>query len=245
MSSIISCTPFAAHLPKLHLCPADKQRGGVGGGKSRSTERNMVRRVPNRRDRRPQENGGPKNKRARRSTSDQEEDSNSEDEERQEAMVNEKNKKTNGEVEAAPTIKKEEEISEQVDPNKPRDTEKGTGLTNGVKVEEDDEQSQERCHVNGEIKKEEVELEQSGIKPYKDSPKPYTELPTQTPAQMEQVSVTMTTTESNRDVEQKPNVQSESSQPAADVPPPQPVKRKCECSELEEMSSDMWDCENE
>ncbi|KAE8298028.1 Rho GTPase-activating protein 39 [Larimichthys crocea] len=208
----------------IHVKPFIKERGGVGGGKSRSTERNMVRRVPNRRDRRPQENGGPKNKRARRSTSDQEEDSNSEDEERQEAMVNEKNKKTNGEVEAAPTIKKEEEISEQVDPNKPRDTEKGTGLTNGVKVEEDDEQSQERCHVNGEIKKEEVELEQSGIKPYKDSPKPYTELPTQTPAQMEQVSVTMTTTESNRDVEQKPNVQSESSQPAADVPPPQPVK---------------------
>lgn len=185
----------------------------------------MVRRAPNRRDRRPQENGGPKNKRARRSTSDQEEDSNSEDEEREERMVNEKNKKTNGM--AAPTIKQEEETSEQADLNKPRDGEKGTGLTNGVKVEEDAEQSEERCHVNGEIKKEEVEAEQSGTKPYIRSPKPYTELPAQTSAQMEQVSVTMTTTESNGDVEQKPNVQSESSQPAANVPPPQPVKREC------------------
>ncbi|XP_045932339.1 PHD finger protein 20 isoform X2 [Micropterus dolomieu] len=208
----------------IHVKPFIKERGGVGGGKSRSTERNMVRRVPNRRDRRPQENGGPKNKRARRSTSDQEEDSNSEDEEREEGMVNEKNKKTNGEVEAAPSIKQEEEISEQADQNKPRDVEKGTGLTNGVKVEEDDEQNEERSHLNGEVKKEEVDSERSGTKPYTELPKPYTELPTQTSAPTEQVSVTMTTTESNGDVEQKPNVQSESSQPVADVPPPQPVK---------------------
>lgn len=190
----------------------------------------MVRRAPNRRDRRPQENGGPKNKRARRSTSDQEDDSNSEDEEREEreeGMVNEKSKKTNGEVDAAPAIKQEEETSEQADQNKPGDVGKGTGLTNGVKVEEDDERKEEKCHVNGEVKKEEVQTEQSGTKPYTESPKPYTELPTQTSAQMEQVPVTMTTTQSNRDVEQKPNVQSEISQPAADVPPPQPVKRKC------------------
>ncbi|XP_035518416.1 PHD finger protein 20 isoform X2 [Morone saxatilis] len=208
----------------IHVKPFIKERGGVGGGKSRSSERNMVRRVSNRKDRKPQENGGPKNKRARRSTSDQEDDSNSEDEEREEAMVDEKNKKTNGEVEAAPTIKQEEEISEQADHKKPRDAEKGTGLTNGVKVEEDNEQNEERCHVNGEVKKEEVELEQSETKPYTESPKPYTELPAQTSAQTEQVSVTMTTTEPNGDVEQKPNVQSESPQPAADVPPPQPVK---------------------
>nr|CBN81025.1 PHD finger protein 20 [Dicentrarchus labrax] len=209
----------------IHVKPFIKERGGVGGGKSRSSERNMVRRVSNRKDRKPQENGGPKNKRARRSTSDQEDDSNSEDEEREEAMVNEKNKKTNGEVEAAPTIKQEEELSEQADHKKPRDAEKGTGLTNGVKVEEDDEQNEERCHVNGEVKKEEAELERSETKPYTESPKPYTELPAQTSAQTEQVSVTMTTTEPNGDVEQKPNVQSESPQPAADVPPPQPVKQ--------------------
>nr|XP_046240604.1 PHD finger protein 20 isoform X2 [Scatophagus argus] len=208
----------------IHVKPFVKERGGPGGGKSRSTERNMVRRAPNRRDRRSQENGGPKNKRARRSTSDQEEDSNSEDEEREETMVIEKNKKTNGEVDAVPSIKQEEEVSEQADQSKPRDEEKGTSLTNGVKVEEDAEHNKERCHINGEVKKEEVQLEESGTKPYTESPKPYAELPAQTSAQMEQVSVTMTTTESNGDVEQKPNVQSESSQPAADVPPPQPVK---------------------
>ncbi|XP_039654508.1 PHD finger protein 20 isoform X4 [Perca fluviatilis] len=208
----------------IHVKPFIKERGGVGGGKSRSSERNMVRRAPSRRDRRPQENGGPKNKRARRSTSDQEEDSNSEDDEREEGMVSEKNKKTIGEVEAAPSIKQEEEMSEQADQDKPRDVEKGMGLTNGVKVEEDYEQNEERCHVNGEVKKEEVETEGSESKPYTESPKPYTEFPTQTSAQMEQVPVAITTTESNGDVEQKPNVQSESSQPAAEVPPPQPVK---------------------
>ncbi|XP_078103974.1 PHD finger protein 20 isoform X2 [Sander vitreus] len=210
----------------IHVKPFIKERGG---GKSRSSERNMVRRAPSRRDRRPQENGGPKNKRARRSTSDQEEDSNSEDDEREEGMVNEKNKKTIGEVEAAPTVKQEEEMSEQADQDKPRDVEKGMGLTNGVKVEEDYAQNEERCHVNGEVKKEEVETEGSESKPYTELPKPYPEFPTQTSAQMEQVPVTITTTtttttESNGDVEQKPNVQSESAQPAADVPPPQPVK---------------------
>ncbi|KAM7423244.1 hypothetical protein PAMA_011007 [Pampus argenteus] len=197
----------------IHVKPFIKERGG---GKSRSSERNMVRRVPNRRERRPQENGGPKNKRARRSTSDQEEESNSEDE----GLVNEKNKKTNGEAEAAPAIKQEEEISEQADQNKPRDIDKGTGLLNGVKAEDDDEQKDESCHVNGDVKKEEIETAQSATKPCTESPKPYTDIPNQT----EQASVTMTTAESNGDVEQKPSVQSESSQPAADVPPPQPVK---------------------
>uniref|UniRef100_A0A3Q3IR48 C2H2-type domain-containing protein n=1 Tax=Monopterus albus TaxID=43700 RepID=A0A3Q3IR48_MONAL len=195
-------------------------RGGAGGGKSRSSERNMVRRVPNRRDRRSQENGSPKNKRARRSTSGQEEDSNSEDEEREEGMVNGKNRKTNGD----PTIKQEEEISEQTDQNKPMDAEKGAGLANGVKVELDSKHNDDMCHVNGEVKQEEVETEQSETKPYTESPKPYTELPTQTSSQLEQVAVTMTTTGSSGDVEQKPNIQSEGSHPAADVPPPQPVK---------------------
>ncbi|XP_029989611.1 PHD finger protein 20 isoform X2 [Sphaeramia orbicularis] len=201
----------------IHVKPFIKERGG--GGKSRSTERNMVRRVPNRRDRRPQENGGPKNKRARRSTSDQEEDS-SEDEEREEQRVIEKNKKTNGEMEASTTIRQEEETSEKSDHNKPRDAGKDTGLTNGVKVEENDEAI---CHINGEVKKEEVDTEESGTKPYTESPKPYTES-SQTSAKTEQVSISMTTTESCGDVEKKPNIQSESSQPAADAPPPPPVK---------------------
>lgn len=142
-------------------------------------------------------------------------------------MVNDKNKKANGELEAPPTIKKEEETSEKADQIKPRDAEKGTGFTNGVRGDEGERESGEMCRVNGEVKKEEVEMEQTGTKPYAESPEPYTELPTQTSPQTEQVSVTMTTTESSGDVEQKPNVQSESAQPAADVPPPQPVKRKC------------------
>ncbi|XP_047439178.1 PHD finger protein 20 isoform X2 [Mugil cephalus] len=208
----------------IHVKPFIKERGGVGGGKSRSSDRNMVRRVPNRRDRRSQENGVPKNKRARRSTSDQEEESNSEDEEREEGMVNEKNKKTNGELEAAPVIKQEEEMSEVGDEKKPRDAEKRTALTNGVKLEEDNKQNERLCRVNGEVKKEEVETEPSETKPYPESPKPYTELPVQTSAQTEQVSVTMTTTEPNGDVEQKPNVQSENAQPEVVAPPPQPVK---------------------
>ncbi|XP_006784753.1 PHD finger protein 20 isoform X2 [Neolamprologus brichardi] len=205
----------------IHVKPFTRQRGG---GKSRSSERNMVRRAPNRRDRRSQENGGPKNKRARRSTSDQEEDSNSEDEEHEQGMVNDKNKKTNGELEAVPTVKKEEEIPEKADQIKPRDVEKGTGFSNGVRVEEDEKEGGETCRINGEVKKEEVEMEQTGAKPYTESLKPYTELPTQMSSQTEQVSVTMTTTESSGDVEQKPNVQSESVQAAVDVPPPQPVK---------------------
>ncbi|XP_034724244.1 PHD finger protein 20 isoform X2 [Etheostoma cragini] len=205
----------------IHVKPFIKERGG---GKSRSSERNMVRRAPSRRDRRPQENGGPKNKRARRSTSDQEEDSNSEDDEREEGMVNEKNKKAMGVVEAAPIVKQEEEMSDQTDQDKPRVVENGMGMTNGVKVEEDYEHNEERCHINGEVKKEEVEIEGGESKPYTESPKPYTEFSTQISAKMEQVPVTITTTESSGDVEQKPNVQSEGSQPAADAPPPQPVK---------------------
>ncbi|XP_047188709.1 PHD finger protein 20 isoform X3 [Scophthalmus maximus] len=207
----------------IHVKPFIKEvnRGSASGGKSRSSERNMVRRAPNRRERRPQENGGPKNKRARRSTSDQEEDSNSEDEEHEGGMVNEKNKKANIEVEAAPTIKQEEEISEQGDQSKCRDAEKGTGLTNGVKGEED---AEDRCHVNGEVKEEPLETEQRGTKPYTESPKPYTELPTQTSAKTERTSVTMTTTESNGEVETKPIIKSEGSQPTVEVPPPQPAK---------------------
>ncbi|XP_067361047.1 PHD finger protein 20 isoform X1 [Channa argus] len=205
----------------IHVKPFIKERGGIGGGKSRSSERNMVRRGQNRRDRRSQENGAPKNKRARRSSSDQEEESNSEDEEREEGIVND-NKKINGDVEAASSVKQQEEKSEQADQNKPRDAEKVTGLTNGIKLEDDYEQN-DSCHVNGEVKKEEMEAELSGTKPYAESPKPYSELATHTSVQKEQLSVTMTTTESG-DVKQKPSVQSESSQPTADVPPPQPVK---------------------
>ncbi|XP_058488017.1 PHD finger protein 20 isoform X1 [Solea solea] len=198
----------------IHVKPFINQRGG----KSRSSERNMVRRAPNRRDRRSLENGGPpKNKRARRSISDQEEDSNSDNEEHKEDMMRNKTKKSNGELEATPTIKQEEEMPEHGAENKSRDAEKETGLTNGVKVEEGDQRIENSCHVNGEMKEEPQETNETETKPYM-------ELPPQTSAETEQVSVTMTTTESNGDVELKPNIQSESSEPTVDVPPPQPVK---------------------
>ncbi|XP_041836517.1 PHD finger protein 20 [Melanotaenia boesemani] len=206
----------------IHVKPFIKERVGARG-KSRSSDRNMVRRVQSRRDRRPQENGGPKNKRARRSTSDQEEDSNSEDEAREEGTVNEKNKKMNGELKAAHAVKQEKDVSDQADQNKSRDAEKGTELTNGVRFEKDIEQNEGTCHVNGDVKKEVVDAEQCGIKPYTESSKPYTEMPRQT-SQTDQASVAMTTTEPKGDGEEKANVQSENAQPAAEVPPPQPVK---------------------
>lgn len=179
----------------------------------------MVRRGPNRRDRRSQENGGPKNKRARRRTSDQEEETYSEDEECDDMMLGEKNKKANGEVFTPPTVKQEEE-TEQTVQNKPAGTENGLEFTNGVKME-DDEQIKKRYPLNGDVKKE-LASDASGTKPYSDSAKP-----AELPMHKEQVSVSMTTTASSGEVEQKPNIQSESSRPAEDVPPAQPVKRKC------------------
>lgn len=179
----------------------------------------MVRRIASRRNGRPQENGGPKNKRARRSTSDQEEESNSEDEEREATVISDKNKKMNGEMQAVATVKQEKDLSEQ---NKLGDGEIRTGLTNGVKVENDGELNEDRCHIGGGVKKEVLELEQSETKPY--PVKPCSESPAELPAQTEQVA------ESNGEVDQKPSVQSGGSQPVAAVTPPQPVKRTCKPS---------------
>lgn len=172
----------------------------------------MVRRITNRRNGRPQENGGPKNKRARRSTSDQEEDSNSEDEEREATVLSEKSKKMNGEMQVVATVKQEEDLLEQ---NNPGDGEIRTGLANGDKLERGGELNEDRCRGGAGVKKEALGLQQSETKPY--PAKPCTE----SPAQTEQVA------ESNQEVDQKPCVQSASSQPAANVAPPQPVKRTC------------------
>lgn len=178
----------------------------------------MVRRIANRRNGRPQENGGPKNKRARRSTSDQEEESNSEDEEREATVMSDKNKKMNGEMQAVATVKQEKELPEQ---SKPGDGEIRIGLTNGVKVENDGQLNEDRSHAGGGVKKEAaLQLEQSETKPY--PAKPCSQSPAELPAQTEQVA------ESNGEVDQKPSVQSGGSQPAAAaVAPPQPVKRTC------------------
>ncbi|XP_077459370.1 PHD finger protein 20-like isoform X1 [Stigmatopora argus] len=195
----------------IHVKPFIKERGG---GRYRSSERNMVRRVPNRKDRRPPVNGDPRNKRARRSTSDQENDSNSEDEDQEARMVNGKNKRANGKLEASSTLIKGEEKLGQPEPKKPNDAEDGCQLTNGTK--DSNKQHDEKCHVNGDVKKEEdnVEIDVNATQPYTNSTKPYTEVPNQPEK---------ATTESNEDLEQKPNLESESLQPA--MPPlPNPVK---------------------
>ncbi|XP_061147376.1 PHD finger protein 20 isoform X3 [Syngnathus typhle] len=190
----------------IHVKPFIKERGA---GKSRSSERNMVRRVPNRKDRRPPVNGESRNKRARRSTSDQENDSNSEEEEREVRMVNGKSKRANGKMEASPTLKQAEGKSGQSEQKKPAAAEDGGSLlTNGAKDSHDD-----KCHENGDVKQEEEEVEMEA-KPHSDSAKPYTEVPDQ-PEQ--------TAAQSNGDLEQKPNVKSERLQPDV-TSPPQPVK---------------------
>ncbi|XP_024125460.1 PHD finger protein 20 isoform X4 [Oryzias melastigma] len=209
---------------EMHVKPFVKERGGVGS-KSRSSDRSSVRRAPSRRDRRPQENGGPKNKRVRRSTSDQEEeDSNSEDEGRDQEVENDKSRKTDDELQATHVIKQEEESSEEEGHSRPGNEEKLTGLTNGVKVEKGEELNKGTGQLNGDLKREDGEKEKTGIKPYTQCTKPYTETPGQNLAKAEQASVTMTSTECNGSVEQKPNVQLENTQTLANVPPPQPVK---------------------
>ncbi|XP_061584056.1 PHD finger protein 20 isoform X2 [Cololabis saira] len=189
---------------EMHVKPFIKEKGGAGG-KSRSSERNMVRKAQTRRDRKPQENGGPKSKRARRSTSDQE-DSNSDDEEQEEGMESEKNKKSNGALEASKNIKQELSEGEQ---DKPGDEEKGAVLTNGAAAEK----SEGVCHVNGDVKKEEEETEVSGLKPYTESSQSCAEMPGQSAPPAEQAPVTTATAEPSASV-----------QPAVDAAPPQPVK---------------------
>lgn len=180
----------------IHVKPFVKERGI---GKSRADR--MARRGPNRRDRRSHENGGPKIKRARRSTSDQEDDS-SEDDEHEEEL------KTNGEMSSP--CRGPDEVS---DHNKLKDT----GLTNGVNMEGDN-----ICHLNGEVRNNEGQTEQR-TKPYSDFSKPYSDS-NQMSKQTEQDSITMTTTQTNGDVDKSPVGQSESTQHSVDVPPPQTVK---------------------
>ncbi|XP_056128828.1 PHD finger protein 20-like isoform X2 [Lampris incognitus] len=213
----------------IHVKPFVKEKGGRG--KSRSSERTTVRRVHNGRDRRPQENGGPKNKRARRSISDQDEDSNSEDEEDEgweDGAADKKNKRKDGEGEAdkvappSPDIKREEDLSEDALQDIDQDGEKETGLSNGVGAGGDKREKEEDCHLNA-VKKEEVETELNGTKPYPEVAEPYTELPNQT-TQTEQVFVSTTTAEPSSDVEKKPSGQLDNSKPTGEVPPVQPVK---------------------
>uniref|UniRef100_A0A1A8FM70 PHD finger protein 20, a n=1 Tax=Nothobranchius korthausae TaxID=1143690 RepID=A0A1A8FM70_9TELE len=198
----------------MHVKPFIKERRG----RSRSSDQNVVKRTaPTRRDRRPHENGGPKSKRVRRSTSDQEEDSNSDDEEQEEE---EEDQKANGLLEAEHPTKQVEDMVDHSEQNSLTDTEKRTGLVNGVKAEKDDEDdvNVETCHVNGDMKQEEMESEEGGAKPN-------AELQTQVLVQPERVTVSPMKTEPTG-AEQNPSIQSESAPPAAETPPhpPPPVK---------------------
>uniref|UniRef100_A0A8C6MCS7 PHD finger protein 20, a n=1 Tax=Nothobranchius furzeri TaxID=105023 RepID=A0A8C6MCS7_NOTFU len=127
--------------------------------------------------------------RVRRSTSDQEEDSNSDDEEQEEEE--EEDQKTNGLLEAEHPTKQVEDMVDHSEQNNLTDTEKRTGLLNGVKAEEDDEDdvNVETCHVNGDMKKEEMGLEEGGAKPN-------AELQTQVLVQPERVTASPMKTES-------------------------------------------------
>lgn len=141
-------------------------------------------------------------------------------------MENDKSSKTNDELQAAHTVKQEEESSDEEGHSRPGDEEKLTGLTNGVKVEKGEDLNKGTGQLNGDLKKEDLENEKTGIKPYRQCAKPYTETPGQNPPRAEQASATKTSAECNGSVEQKPNVQLENPQTLANAPPPQPVKRK-------------------
>ncbi|XP_052329287.1 PHD finger protein 20-like isoform X6 [Oncorhynchus keta] len=125
----------------IHVKPFVRERGG---GKTRSAERNGVRKHQNGRERRPQENS-PKNKRARRSTSDLEGDSETEDnnevDEWDKREGQEKTKRKDCEVdvtkESPPAIKQEEHTEQHAGQNDLRDHMIATVGPNGVKVEED------------------------------------------------------------------------------------------------------------
>ncbi|CAB1314773.1 unnamed protein product [Coregonus sp. 'balchen'] len=199
-----------------------------GGGKTRSSERNGVRKPQNGRDRRPQENV-PKSKRARHSISDQEGDGETEDDndvdedEWDDREGKEKPKRKDGEgdvtKESPPTIKQQEEDTEQhAGQNNLKDHMTATVGPNGVKVEEDQVQSEERStqHLNGGIKKEEVEMKtEDTVLSSSNEPKPSTESPNQMSTQTGPVSIPLPSALSTNDrVEQKAASQPDSSKSA-------------------------------
>uniref|UniRef100_A0A4W5PMD4 PHD finger protein 20 n=1 Tax=Hucho hucho TaxID=62062 RepID=A0A4W5PMD4_9TELE len=191
--------------------------------------RNGVRKPQNGRDRRPQENV-PKNKRARRSTSDQEGDSETEDnndvDECDKREGQEKTNRKDGEVdvtkESPPTIKQEEHTGQ----NNLRDHMTATEGPNGVKVEEDRGQSEERSshNLNGGIKKEVEMKTEYTVLSSPNEPKPSTESPNQMSTLTGPVSIPLPSALSTNDgVEQKAASQPDSSKSA---PLDLPVKRK-------------------
>ncbi|XP_031680819.1 PHD finger protein 20 isoform X9 [Oncorhynchus kisutch] len=233
----------------IHVKPFVRERGG---GKTRSAERNGVRKHQNGRERRPQENI-PKNKRARRSTSDLEGDSETEDnnevDEWDKREGQEKTKRKDGEVdvikESPPAIKQEEHTEQHAGQNDLRDHMTATVGPNrvkveedrgqkveedrGQKVEEDRGQSVERSthHLNGGIKKE-VEMEtEYTVLSSPNEPKPSTESPNQMSTLTGPVSIPLPSALSTNDgVEQKAASQPESSKSAPLDLPVKPIRKQ-------------------
>ncbi|CDQ61526.1 unnamed protein product [Oncorhynchus mykiss] len=210
----------------IHVKPFVRERGG---GKTRSAERNGVRKHQNGRERRPQENI-PKNKRARRSTSDLEGDSETEDNNEGQ----EKTKRKDGEVdvtkESPPAIKQEEHTEQHAGLNDLRDHMTATVGPNGVKVEEDrGQKSEERSthNLNGGIKKEvEIKTEYTVLSS-PNEPKPSTESPNQMSTLTGPVSIPLPSALSTNDgVEQKAASQPESSKSAPLDLPVKPIRKQ-------------------
>ncbi|CAB1353526.1 unnamed protein product [Coregonus sp. 'balchen'] len=211
----------------IHVKPFVRKRGG---GKTRSAERNGVKKPQNGRDKRPQEYG-PKNKRTRRSTSDQEGDSDTEDGDdeddwhEREGEEKTKRKDSEGDVtkERPPIVKQEEDIEQHAGQNNLRDHMTATVDPTGVKVEEDGGQSEERPthNLNEGIKKEEEEIKT--VYTVLSSPnetKPPIESPNQMSTQTGPVSVPLPSAIPTNDrVEQKAASQPDSSKPALLVLP--------------------------
>ncbi|XP_041748383.2 PHD finger protein 20 isoform X2 [Coregonus clupeaformis] len=221
----------------IHVKPFVRERGG---GKTQSSERNGVRKPQNGRDRRPQENV-PKSKRARHSISDQEGDGETEDDndvdedEWDDREGKEKPKRKDGEgdvtKESPPTIKQQEEDTEQhAGQNNLKDHMTATVGPNGVKVEEDQVQSEERStqHLNGGIKKEEVEMKtEDTVLSSSNEPKPSTESPNQMSTQTGPVSIPLPSALSTNDrVEQKAASQPDSSKSAPLGLPVKPIRKQ-------------------
>ncbi|XP_045078890.1 PHD finger protein 20 isoform X6 [Coregonus clupeaformis] len=218
----------------IHVKPFVRKRGG---GKTRSAERNGVKKPQNGRDKRPQEYG-PKNKRTRRSTSDQEGDSDTEDGDdeddwhEREGEEKTKRKDSEGDVtkEIPPIVKQEEDIEQHAGQNNLRDHMTATVDPTGVKVEEDGGQSEERPthNLNEGIKKEEEEIKT--VYTVLSSPnetKPPIESPNQMSTQTGPVSVPLPSAIPTNDrVEQKAASQPDSSKPALLVLPVKPIRKQ-------------------
>ncbi|XP_038871693.1 PHD finger protein 20-like isoform X5 [Salvelinus namaycush] len=217
----------------IHVKPFVRERGG---GKTRSAERNGVRKHQNGRDRRPQENS-PKNKRARRSTSDLEGDSETEDnndvDEWDKREEQEKTKRKDGEVdvtkESPPAIKQEEHTEQHAGQNDVRDHMTATVGPNGVKVEEDRGQSEERSthNLNGGIKKEVEMKTEYTVLSSPNEPKLSTEPPNQMSTLTGPVSIPLPSALSTNDgVEQKAASQPDSSKSAPLDVPVKPIRKQ-------------------